>query len=311
MAYEYEKNDWEGYLESKPLTQQPNAIITKIKLDRMENGIERANMTFEAGNISISNDEKPSVSFTTDEINHTRKLNIAFPKQKASTGGASINDNEESDKSTYSSIKIASLVNDLNEKIEDLSYKKINIDSFSCSPSTAENGQTINTINLSWRTNTTPVSLMLNGSAIPATQTSAKITDIITKNTTYILIATDKKNNSHTRSAGITFLNGVYYGTYTKETDFTNLAAVMKTKFTKNLRSNKNMSFTVKAGANQYIYFACPSSFGTPTFYVGGFEGGFDKIGSFAFKNSYGYTTQYDIYVSTNDNLGSTTVQCS
>ena len=311
MAYEYEKNDWEGYLESKPPTQQPNAIITKIKLDRMENGIERANMTFEAGNISISNDENPSVSFTTDEINHTRKLNIAFPKQKASTGGASINDSEESDKSTYSSIKIASLVNDLNEKIEDLSYKKINIDSFTCSPSTAENGQTINTINLSWKTNTAPVSLMLNGSALPATQTSAKITDIITKNTTYTLIATDKKNNSHTRSAGISFLNGVYYGTYTKETDFTNLAAVMKTKFTKNLRSNKNMSFTVKAGANQYIYFACPSSFGTPTFYVGGFEGGFDKIGSFVFKNSYNYTTQYDIYVSTNDNLGSTTVQCS
>lgn len=311
MAYEYEKNDWEGYLESKPLTQQPNAIITKIKLDRMENGIERANMTFEAGNITISNDENPSVSFTTDEINHTRKLNIAFPKQKASTGGASINDSEESDKSTYSSNKIASLVNDLNEKIEDLSYKKINIDSFSCSPSTAENGQTINTINLSWKTNTTPISLMLNGSALPATQTSAKITDIITNNTTYTLIATDKKNNSHTKSAGISFLNGVYYGTYTKETDFTNLAAVMKTRFTKNLRSNKNISFTVKADSNQYIYFACPSSFGTPTFYVGGFEGGFDKIGSFAFKNSYEYTTQYDIYVSTNDNLGSTTVQCS
>lgn len=311
MAYEYEKNDWEGYLESKPITQQPDAIITKVKLDRMENGIERANMTFEAGNITMSDNEKPSVSFTTDEINHTRKLNIAFPKQKSSSGGATINDNEESDKSTYSSIKIASLIDDINEKIDDLSYKKINIDSFSCSPSTAENGQTINTISLSWKTNATPVSLMLNGSALPATQTSAKITDIITKTTTYTLIATDKKNNSHSRSASISFLNGVYYGTYTKESDFTNLSAVMKTKFTKNLRSNKNMSFTVNAGSNQYIYFACPSSFGTPTFYVGGFEGGFDKIGSFDFKNSYNYTTQYDIYVSTNDNLGSTTVQCS
>lgn len=311
MAYEYEKNDWEGYLESKPLTQQPNAIITKLKLDRMENGIERANMTFEAGNITMSNDEKPSVSITTDEINHTRKLNIAFPKQKASSSGASINDNEESDKTTYSSIKIENLVRDINEKIDDLSYKKINIDSFTCSPSTAENGQTINTINLSWKTNTTPVSLMLNGSALPATQTSAKITDIITKNTTYTLIATDKKNASHTKSASISFLNGVYYGTYTKETDFTNLAAIMKTRFTKNLRSNKSMSFTVNAGANQYIYFACPSSFGTPTFYVGGFEGGFDKIGSFDYKNSYEYTTKYDIYISTNDNLGSTTVQCS
>lgn len=311
MAYEYEKNDWEGYLESKPLTQQPNAIITKLKLDRMENGIERANMTFEAGNITMSNDEKPSVSITTDEINHTRKLNIAFPKQKASSSGASINDNEESDKTTYSSIKIENLVRDINEKIDDLRYKKINIDSFTCSPSTAENGQTINTINLSWKTNTTPVSLMLNGSALPATQTSAKITDIITKNTTYTLIATDKKNASHTRSASISFLNGVYYGTYTKETDFTNLAAIMRTRFTKNLRSNKSMSFTVNAGANQYIYFACPSSFGTPTFYVGGFEGGFDKIGSFDYKNSYEYTTKYDIYISTNDNLGSTTVQCS
>jgi len=311
MPYEYEKNDWEGYVESKPITQQPDSIITKVKLDKMEKGIERANMTFEAGNITISRDENPSVSFSTDEINHTRKLNIAFPKQKASSDGAKIDDTETSDKTTYSSEKIASLFDVVNEKIEDLSYKKINIDSFSCSPSSAENGQTINTLTLTWKTNVTPASLTLNGSAIPVTQTTTKITDIITKNTSYTLVATDKKNASHSRSAGITFYNGVYYGTYTKETDFTNLAAIMKTKFTKNLRSNKSLSFTVNAGDNQYIYFACPTSFGTPTFYVGGFEGGFDKIGTFDFKNSYDYTLSYDIYISTNASLGSTTVQCS
>jgi len=70
-------------------------------------------------------------------------------------------------------------------------------------------------------------------------------------------------------------------------------------------------TFNVNAGTGEYIYISFPSSFGTPTFYVGGFEGGFSKISTISFTNSYGITTNYDIYQSDNVSLGATTVVVS
>ena len=71
---------------------------------------------------------------------------------------------------------------------------------------------------------------------------------------------------------------------------------------------NRNKDFTVNAGAGQYIYYAIPAAWGTPTFFVGGFEGGFDLLSKFNFTNASGYTTSYNVYKSGNANLGQTTV---
>ena len=54
--------------------------------------------------------------------------------------------------------------------------------------------------------------------------------------------------------------------------------------------------------------YAIPSSFGTPTFNVGGFDGGFKKLETLSFTNASGHTQNYDIWVSVNAGLGSTAV---
>lgn len=77
-------------------------------------------------------------------------------------------------------------------------------------------------------------------------------------------------------------------------------------------QSSKATTFTVNAGASQFIYYAIPTSYGTPVFTVGGFEGGFAKVGSaVSVTNAQGVTQNYDVWESDNPNLGSTTVVVS
>lgn len=309
MAYEYEKNEWESYNENYPLDKQPDSLITKQKLDRMELGIERSSMSLETGNIGISNDENPSVSITIDEIEHTKKLNILFPKQKDVQSGASINDDTFNKNSTWSSEKINSLINDINDRIEDLSYEPIQISSFTNNVNTVEKGNTINTITFNWSINKIPVELTLNGNPIDTVMHSATITDIITGNTTYILRAVDEKDAVSTRTSSVSFVNGVYYGVG-ESINIGQMTSSFIRGLQKRLSSSAKFTFSVSAGIDEYIYFACPSSYSQPSFYVGGFEGGFELLGSFKFTNQYQYTENYNIYVSTNANLGDTTVEC-
>lgn len=75
------------------------------------------------------------------------------------------------------------------------------------------------------------------------------------------------------------------------------------------LDSNRNITFTVAPGAGQHIYYAFPSSYGTPTFTVDGFEGGFIlEAGAVSVTNAFAVTQNYDLWKSVNPNLGSTTV---
>ena len=75
------------------------------------------------------------------------------------------------------------------------------------------------------------------------------------------------------------------------------------------LVSTKARTFTVTAGLTDKIYYAVRSAYGAVTFYVGGFEGGFEAPTTIAVTNAYGVTENYDLYESTNPNLGLTTVQ--
>lgn len=77
MASNYDKNRWELYNPDLPNEQQPHSFITKRKLDKMEQGIEDANVTLEVGEIKMAEDY--GVTITEDEVNKTRKLNITFP----------------------------------------------------------------------------------------------------------------------------------------------------------------------------------------------------------------------------------------
>ena len=80
---------------------------------------------------------------------------------------------------------------------------------------------------------------------------------------------------------------------------------------TKTLQASKAKTFTVNAGTGKHIYYIIPTRYGTPVFKVGGFEGGFAKLGTVNFTNASNYAENYDVYKSSNDNLGNTTVVVS
>jgi hypothetical protein len=70
----------------------------------------------------------------------------------------------------------------------------------------------------------------------------------------------------------------------------------------------RSMSFTVTAAANEAVYYACRTAYGTPLFYVGGFEGGFSPVDTISVTNSSGFSENYTLYKSDNLGLGSITV---
>lgn len=104
----------------------------------------------------------------------------------------------------------------------------------------------------------------------------------------------------------ITWLQKAYWGTAVpaayNQAFITGLAS-------NSLVSSRSTTFTVNAGVGEKIYYAFRSAYGTPTFWVGGFEGGFTKVATVSITNAHGFTENYDLWASDNVNLGSTTVQ--
>ena len=127
----------------------------------------------------------------------------------------------------------------------------------------------------------------------------------IKSNKTYTLKATDERDAEATKTTAISFLNGVYWGVAEDKSSFDSAFIL---SLTKGLQGSKAKTFTVTAGALQHIYYAIPSRYGTPSFKVGGFEGGFAKVATIEFTNASGYAENYDIYKSDNPGLGNTTV---
>jgi hypothetical protein len=81
---------------------------------------------------------------------------------------------------------------------------------------------------------------------------------------------------------------------------------------TKKLSTTKAIgNVEVTVGNNEYFYFALPHSYGTPIFKVGGFEGGVSKIDTSLSYNCNNVDIEYDLYRSTNSNLGKTTFNIS
>jgi hypothetical protein len=74
------------------------------------------------------------------------------------------------------------------------------------------------------------------------------------------------------------------------------------------LSNAKATTFTVTAGAGEYIWYCYPSRLGTSTFWVGGFEGGFESPETVSRTNDLGFIENFYCYRSTNSGLGSTTV---
>lgn len=191
---------------------------------------------------------------------------------------------------------------------EILDYKAIAISSFAATPSTAEMGSTVNSVTLSWGTSKTPTALTLDGTTLGVSEKQKTVTGTFTSNKTWTLKATDERGTTATKTAALSFFNGVYYGVAAEPASYDSAFIL---GLTKNLRSSKLSSFSVNAASSQYIYYCLPKRMGTCAFKVGGFDGGFSLVKTISFTNASGYTEDYYIYRSDNAGLGQTAVTVS
>ena len=240
-------------------------------------------------------------------INIDSSLSVPGASAEAKTTGDKIRVLEQDSKDIKSNINtIGNDIFKMKSDIADLLYEPIAITSFTVNPSTAEKGASVSQPFCSWKLNRKATTITLDGDGVsPELGSLSLMRYNIKENTTFTLVVTDERELTVTKTANLSFLNGVYYGV-------SSIPATMDGAFirtlSKELRSNKKPSFTVNAGAGQYIWYCLPKAYGACSFTVGGFSGGFTLVDTISYQNAYGYTEDYYVYRSDNANLGSTSV---
>lgn len=186
--------------------------------------------------------------------------------------------------------------------INEANYKEITTTKYSVYPTNAEIGSIVNA-SLSWEYNKDIVTFQkINGVELGINERSYTVTNI-SSNTSFKLEFSDGTTDA-SKTISLTFLNSRCYGVGSTKTYDSELIGTL----TKVLTGSRACSFTVNSGDGQFIYYAIPTRFGKPTFYVGGFEGGFFLANTIDYTNPSGYTESYDIYRSDYSGLGDTTV---
>lgn len=184
---------------------------------------------------------------------------------------------------------------DIRARLDALEYKSIQINSFSAAPPINEIGSS-QTITLTWTLNKQATSQNINGS--PVTGNSKQYTGVTT-GTTYTLNVSDGQTSA-SKSVSVSFANRIYYGAAADLSDVTALTGI--------LSNVPERTITVDAGAGQYIIYAIPARLGDVTFFVSGFEGGFEDPVEQILTNNSGYQETYKVYRSTRASLGETTI---
>ena len=194
------------------------------------------------------------------------------------------------------------------EALDDLNYTAIKINSFANNVNTVEMGATVTDIKFTFAFNKTPKTLTFDGEELDVNAKEKTLTgQTITANKSFTLKATDDRNASDTKSSGVTFLNGVYFGTGTADADGVDNAFILG--LTKNLASTAKRDYSLNLAAGQYGFIAYPARFGTVTPNIGGFDGGMPVLKTMDFTNSSGYTESYTVMRTTNAGLGSVVIK--
>lgn len=196
--------------------------------------------------------------------------------------------------------------------IDDLAYTAIAFTSASATNATNEIGSTVTETAVTWSFNKEPKAQTIKFGPEAAEVLDKSIRSktysgkTITSNTSIVITATDERDAQASRTLNITFQPRAYWGVaQNKEIyDSADILALSESALT----STRTRNINVNAGESEHIIYAIPSSFGTPTFKINGFEGGFVKVGTINFTNASGYSQNYDVYKSVNPNLGSTQV---
>lgn len=188
-------------------------------------------------------------------------------------------------------------------------YKAMTVNAFTVSPTQAERGSTIADVTAAWSLSKTPKTLTLDDKTQDVDSKGTTLTGVnLTTDKTYTLKAVDARGTAATRTASVAFRDKRHWWA-AESLDAAGVTDQTINQATGELATGRAKTFTVTAGTGQHIYYAFPASWGTPSFYVGGFEGGFALLKTFDHVNASGATVSYQIWKSTNAGLGNTTVE--
>lgn len=162
-----------------------------------------------------------------------------------------------------------------------------------------EIGSNLTEVSIIWSYNPNLINSQKLDGEVLEKDVRTKIIPTINTDKTITLESKDQYNTL-TKSITFNFYNGVYYGVGEEE--------ILISSLTKSIQPRRQITFTVNSTEGKHIYFALPTRYGEPSFFVGGFEGGFTKVKTELYRNSSGYEENYNIYRSVRNGLGNTTV---
>lgn len=129
----------------------------------------------------------------------------------------------------------------------------------------------------------------------------------VSESVTFRLTAT-VDGQTKTKDVTLTYLNERIWGVSNVDINTAAEIDTFRTAQNKELSNSISKSFSVTAGAGEYIYWMQRAALATPTFTVGGFEGGFNLYATVSWTNPRSFVEDYEVWRSDLANLGATTV---
>ena len=203
------------------------------------------------------------------------------------TTGDQVNAGQMPYNATYATVQDA---------LDAIFYVPLQVTSFGNTVNVAEIGATVPNTTLSWVYNKAVTSQSIDqGIGVLASGLrTTPATGPWTNGITWTVTASDGTVTAH-RSTGISFMNRRYWGP--DASPAINDAGIIA--LSSEFASSFSQSRTITAAA-QYIYFAFPSSFGTPQFTVNGLLNTAWTKTTRSFVNASGHASSYDIWRSDN-----------
>jgi hypothetical protein len=179
-------------------------------------------------------------------------------------------------------------------------------------------------VTFTWEFNKTPTTLTYGDTTITDEETIKKTTSCTesfysTTETTKVFSVEGKMPGKYKeeevakRDWTFLFRNKVYYGVNTYSSSTATIMQGLSSRFATDF---KHSGFNPgDSSTDKYIWYCYPRRFEdggkTPTFTLGGFQGGFKKYSEYRFENSSGFTEWYCVYRSTNPGVGNSIVTVS
>ena len=200
------------------------------------------------------------------------------------------------------------------DALDQLLYVTPSVSKFASSPAFGdyEIGSTVSNPKITWSFNKTMTNqnLKAGGTTINLDDPGVRKYDYtgdITSDTTFIISGSDNKAKSCSSRGSFNFKHKRYFGVAEVPAEY-NSNFILGLSGKEFCTGRTKGTFSLTAGAGQYMFYCFPATYGTPTFNVGGFDGGFELAATIDFTNASGNTTSFVIWKSENANLGSQSI---